>query len=226
MWPDRDHRPIVFGGPSLDLVTEDARRRLDIRPPARRGDLDRLRESGEPPRTVLLLDGVFGLSLAVTPTECRKLIDSGWTVCGAASMGALRAAELWSIGMIGIGEVFTLLRLETVTADDEVAVAYDLDEKRELTASLVHVRALLARHEPSAAVDALAVARSIHWAERTWRRLAAEWTARGIASALVREVVSAAGDDGMHPKLRDGRLAVASVLASTWIQQPHHAEEV
>src|SRR5262245_52797920 len=117
--------PIVFGGPSLSSVSEQHLKAVELRPPAARGDLAALltREPG----TALLVDGLFGSSMAVSPAECRDLLMNGWILCGAASIGAIRAAELWSVGMIGFGEIYSLMRLDKIQRDDEVAVAYHAD---------------------------------------------------------------------------------------------------
>ena len=46
---------------------------------------------------------------------------AGTQVFGAASMGALRAAELAPFGMIGVGAIFAAYRDGRLTGDDEVA---------------------------------------------------------------------------------------------------------
>jgi hypothetical protein len=51
-------------------------------------------------------------------------MSSGAHVFGAASMGALRAAELHSFGMVGFGEIFQWYRDGKIIADDEVAVRH------------------------------------------------------------------------------------------------------
>ena len=55
---------------------------------------------------------------------CKKimhLIDSGVTVIGAASMGALRAAELDAYGMLGVGRIYQMYASGEICGDDEVA---------------------------------------------------------------------------------------------------------
>jgi hypothetical protein len=224
MQPDPAARPVVFAGPSLAHLPAAERARLELRPPARRGDLEALLQR-ERPGTAVLIDGLFGWSLAVTPTECRELLLAGWTLCGASSMGALRASELWSVGMIGIGEVYTMLRLGHVRADDEVVVAYHPDTHAELGASLVHVRAVLtriARHLPSPEVglQALALAREIYWLERSWPRLFARWREHGLGEPVLEHARAAALDARHHPKILDAELAVRSVLAGLWTSNP------
>lgn len=219
MTAESRRRPIVFGAPSMAGVRGPARDRIDLRSPARRGDFEAL--SGGSPGTVLLVDGFFGGALAVSPTECRELINQGWTLCGASSMGALRASELWPVGMIGIGDIFSLLRLEIVSADDELAVAYHPSTFVELTASIVHVRSVLfsaAAGSVSGAVvgRALSVAREIYWMDRDWSLLFNRWVAEGIPMGFVDRARILAKRRRCHPKVRDATLAVQLLLTKVW----------
>lgn len=219
-----DPRPIAFAGPSLAQLPAATRSLIELRPPARRGDLAALLHHDRA-GVAVLIDGLFGGSLAVTPTECRDLLLAGWTLCGAASIGALRASELWSVGMIGIGEVYTMLRLGQIRADDELAVAYHPDTHEELGASLVHVRYVLERIKqhlphPGVAHEALALAREIYWPERSWSRVFARWSEHGVGGAAIERARGAARDPRCHPKVLDAELAVRSMLAGIWISNP------
>ena len=212
-------RPIVFAGPSVRALRPEARRRLDIRAPARRGDLEALRAETRP-GYVLLIDGVFGASMAATPTECRHLLEDGWGLWGASSIGALRAAELWSIGMVGIGEVYLQFRLDPVPSDGDVAVAYHPDSHEELTVSVVQLRAL-ARALAIGGFDAALVdtmfdvGSEIYWCERTWERLWDAWRSLGSDAARAMEEARAwAAVPACHPKVRDANLAVESLLTA------------
>src|SRR5712664_931827 len=94
-----------FIGPSLpsnDLHGLGAPPILKMIPPAAQGDIFRLIEQSEP-GVIGLVDGLFFDRLAVHFKEILLALDRGWEVLGAASMGALRAAELDQYGMIGLG---------------------------------------------------------------------------------------------------------------------------
>jgi TfuA protein len=216
-------RPIVFGGPSLQYLIPAVASRIEVRPPVRRGDFTDLL-ARDRPGTVVLTDGIFASSLAVTPTECRELLERGWTVAGASSMGALRASELWSVGMIGIGEVYTLYRLGVLRSDADVAVALDVTTNAELTASMVHVRAVLSVLEQEGEVSSIEsrryvrLARSIHWSRRDWRDCVALWSDEGMSEKTAARVLTLASDPAQHPKVRDVHLAINSVLAHRWVQ--------
>jgi len=94
---------ISFIGPTLSW--REARRfGCEVRPPARQGDVWRALLGK--PRALVLIDGVFESQPSVWHHELRAALASGIAVFGASSMGALRAAELQSEGMIGVGEIF------------------------------------------------------------------------------------------------------------------------
>lgn len=167
-------QPIVFVGPSLDparaeMLAPGAR----IEPPAARGDLDRA--VAERAGSVLLIDGVFAHRLAVSPAEIVHALACGVRVYGAASLGAIRAAECRPAGMEGIGAVAGLYRLGIISDDDEVAVAVEPERAhRASSVALINVRlamlaALRARHlRRRQAAAVLAAAKATHFSQRDW----------------------------------------------------------
>lgn len=142
-------------------------------PPIRRGDLPAL--STDPTDLVVVIDGEFGQSLAVSVAEVRAVLAQGVQVWGAASMGALRAAECWPLGMRGIGWVYGAYRSGRLGSDDEVALMYDPTSKRACTLPLVNLRWLLGLAvskrviERAAAEHALNVLMEIPYQDRSWR---------------------------------------------------------
>jgi hypothetical protein len=137
-------RPVVFAGPSLprrpDAAWQALLGRCDLRPPAQRGDL--LGVLALRPATLVLLDGYYFNVPSVPHKEILYALDAGIRVIGAASLGALRAAELADLGMTGIGKVFTWYRTGIVDGDDEVALLHAPAEHgyRALTTALVELR--------------------------------------------------------------------------------------
>ena len=134
----------LFAGPSLP----DAGRLTDaygiaVLPPVAAGDL--LRLAPRPGDVVGIVDGYFHQTRAVRHKEILALIDSGVTVVGAASMGALRAAELDTYGMAGVGRVYDDYRRGRLTADDEVALLHGPAEEGypAISEPLVNIRATL-----------------------------------------------------------------------------------
>ncbi|MGQ4389007.1 TfuA-like protein [Streptomyces sp. SAS_270] len=215
------HRPVVYGASSVRPLDPALLAAVELRPPVRRGDLTALKQ--REPGVVVLIDGLFGATMAVTPTECRDLLDAGWTVVGCSSMGALRAADLWPLGMIGIGDIYTLFRLGTLTSDADVAVALSPeDDHGELTVSTVHLRAVLQAALSDGTVTAALRERmarraeDIYWLERSWAACRAAWRTDGIPSAAIESVLRLGRDARLHPKVRDAETTLRSVLAQTW----------
>ena len=177
-------------------------------------------------RRVLIIDGFFGSVMAISVMECVLLLRDGWEVCGAGSMGALRASELWSLGMVGIGEVYSMLRLGILSDDADLAAAYYPDLTREITIPLVHVRSLLADvaaagHDLGCtANDLLDAAAGIHFTVRTIQALSEAWEPCGIPPGTMRALALLARDPGHHPKVRDAILALRSLSAGVWLTFP------
>lgn len=90
--------------------------------PAAMGSVFRAVEAGY--RRIGIVDGYFGNIPSVWHKEILFALSAGVEVWGAASMGALRAAELHPFGMVGIGCIYRLYRREVWTDDDEVAVIH------------------------------------------------------------------------------------------------------
>jgi hypothetical protein len=134
---------IVFLGPSLPRA--DAAKILDATylPPAQFGDVYRWIGSGV--GTIVLIDGVFHGRAPVWQRELLAALRAGIRVYGAASMGALRAAELRAYGMRGLGAVYDAYASGALDGDDEVALLHASAEHhyRPLSEPLVNVRATL-----------------------------------------------------------------------------------
>ena len=131
---------VVFLGPSMPRSEAVSLLKADYLPPIRRGDLGALPEDV---RSVGIVDGEFYQSLAVSTKEILVLLRRGVAVYGATSMGALRAAETYSFGMVGVGRIFDLYREGILDADDEVALVYDPATFRTLSDPLVNLRQAL-----------------------------------------------------------------------------------
>lgn len=221
---------IVFAGPSLrptDLpilatAAEAAGRHMVLRPPVRRLDLLDLAESTV---DVLMLDGEFGQSLAVSITEIRAVLAAGQPLHGASSMGALRAVECRTLGMTGSGWVFEQYLSGAIESDGDVALLYDPDDYLPVTIPLVNVRWLLASKEREGRLDrfgvaaALRVANGMHFRERRpaallrrwWRELPAH-----VASVLEPELADDRRDTWDRKRLD----ALAAVRAALEVAQP------
>ncbi len=118
----REEGPIlVFLGPTLPL--SEAAQVLDAiyLQPAAQGDI-LLAAHAFRPRAMILIDGQFEDRPAVRHKEILWAMAQGIVIIGAASMGALRAAELNEFGMIGVGVIYRWYRRWRLAPDDAVAV--------------------------------------------------------------------------------------------------------
>jgi hypothetical protein len=113
---------VVFTGPTISA--EDALQELDATylPPVSQGDV--YRAVARKPLAIGIIDGYFDRVPAVWHKEILWALSEGIHVFGAASMGALRAAELAAFGMVGIGSIFENFRDGFLEDDDEVAVVH------------------------------------------------------------------------------------------------------
>lgn len=178
--------PIVFLGPSLPL--EDARAIFPAayRPPAAMGDV--LRALREDPPAIAIIDGCFDSVPSVRHKEILLALSRGVPVYGAASMGALRAADTAAYGTIGVGEVFRMYHAGGLEDDDEVAVTHGPAEVgyRPTSDALVDIRAALTRAGDRGLIDAttqrmlLGLAKQRHFPDRSWPVLISEGAQAGL----------------------------------------------
>jgi hypothetical protein len=189
---------VVFLGPTLSH--RDASDILDAHylPPARQGDVLRAVRALRP-RCIGLIDGLFLDVAAVWHRELLWALAERVHVFGAASMGALRAAELEAFGMRGIGRIAAAYREarwpdcdEPFEDDDEVAVIHAPLEMggAPLSDAMVDLRDTLLAAEAAAVIDRaqrdalIAAMKRLHFSTRSVGRLAEAAHANG-AGALV-----------------------------------------
>jgi hypothetical protein len=167
-------KAIIFAGPSLPPRLRPADPALEWRPPARQGDV--YRAALARPAIIGVIDGYFEAVPTVWHKEILWAMAEGIHVYGAASTGALRAAELAHFGMKGVGRVFEAFRDGILEDDDEVAVLHGPKELGypPLTEAMVDIRATLAAAvrdgvlELTAAAALTRIAKAMFYKERTW----------------------------------------------------------
>jgi hypothetical protein len=139
-------KAVIFAGPSLppDARGDCGGLDIDWRPPVRQGEL--YRAALGRPAVIGVIDGYFEATPTVWHKEILWAMAQGIHVYGAASIGALRAAELDAFGMKGIGRIYQDFRDGVLEDDDEVAVLHGPAELGypALTEAMVNIRATLA----------------------------------------------------------------------------------
>jgi len=184
-------RVVVYTGTSISHI--DAKKILDAdyRAPVKRNDITRIMRN--PPEIIGIIDGVFFDSAAVAHREILEAIKKGIIVVGGASMGALRASELDSCGMMGIGKIYEMYRSGALESDDEVAVTYDPDTMEALSIPLVNMRATfesaiekeVITREIAGAI--LEVAKNLFYPDRNYRNIVEECVKKGIIKTAEKE---------------------------------------
>jgi hypothetical protein len=206
-----DGRTVVFLGPSLEL--HEAAEHLQARylAPIRRGDLPAVIADGA--QSVGIVDGEFGQSLAVSVMEVGSALRQGVRIWGAASMGALRAAECHSMGMLGVGWIFQKYVEESLRADDEVALLFDPVSRRATTIPLVNVRwslqvateeGLIQKESAAMLVE---LARSVRFTDRTYESLL-----QASANSTFKEEMQTLVEFMKHNPLRTDRKRLDALL--------------
>lgn len=112
---------ILFAGPSLFGQAPDLTG-IDLRPPARQGDLHRAACDGA--HAIGLVDGVFGFVPSVWHKEILFALSQGVRVLGGASLGALRAAECHTFGMEPVGSIARAYATGVRYEDADVCLAH------------------------------------------------------------------------------------------------------
>lgn len=178
---------LVFAGPSLhgsELPLPDG---IALRPPAIARDI--ARALAERPRAIGLVDGAFGHAPSVLHKELLAALDAGIPVLGAASLGAIRAAELGAFGMEGVGEIHVAYASGALTRDDAVLVAHGPAALGypPLSVALVEVEAAIAAapFPADARARLTRAARRLPYHRLQWETIAQCLPAAGRAAALL-----------------------------------------
>lgn len=207
---------IVFLGPTLSH--DAARRELDATfvGPAAQGDV--YRAVREKPLAIGIVDGYFERLPSVWHKEVLWALSRGVHVFGAASMGALRAAELAQFGMQGIGDIYDAYASGALEDDDEVAVAH-ADAEHDFRASseaMVNIRATLRAAERAGVLSPETHARLVELAKRTFypERSFPGLFSAALAAGVPRAEVEAARTFVLTKRVDQKRLDALALLAA------------
>jgi hypothetical protein len=184
-------KAVVFVGPTLPpRLRPDGEAFWDWRPPVRQGEL--YRAAIERPTAIGVIDGYFEVVPTVWHKEILWAMAAGIHVFGAASIGALRAAELAPFGMNGIGRIYENFRDSILQDDDEVAVLHGPEELGypPVTEAMVNMRATFDAAvrdgvlTPDTAARLIAIAKELFYKGRTYQAVLQSAAAECPAAAL------------------------------------------
>jgi hypothetical protein len=179
----------TISGAEVEAVCAACDAEIEILPPVQQGDI--LRLSNALPDVLGIVDGYFFQVPSVLHKEILYAIERGTYVLGAASLGALRAAELDTLGMEGFGQVYRWYKRGKIDGDDEVAVLHASAEDgfKPLTAPLVNLRYNLRRAQvrrllsQRMAAAILRMAKQMHFTNRSYAAILHTAHANGIIGA-------------------------------------------
>ena len=210
---------IIFAGPSLPPRLRPVDADLCWRPPVRQGEL--YRAALTRPAAIGVVDGYFEIVPTVWHKEILWAMAHGIHVYGAASSGALRAAELAAFGMKGVGRIYKAFRDGALQDDDEVAVLHGPAELGfpAVTDAMVDIRATIA----AAAEDGIlaaplalrltAIAKSLFYKERTYPAMLREAAERGLPRAALRDLAAWLPTGKVSQKTADALAMIAAIRA-------------
>lgn len=217
----------VFLGPSLPVATA-----LELLPegvflpPVQQGDVYAAMQT-HAPAMIGIIDGYFQQRPSVWHKEILYAMSQGVHVFGAASMGALRAAELEAFGMTGIGEIFEAFKdgalppFKGLVDDDEVAVVHGPPETGYLAVSeaLVNIRFTLAAALTQQVIDKpthdelLTLSRDTHFTKRSHAHLLTQASEQGLCRKNLERLANWLPTGRIDQK-RDDALLLVQHLAS------------
>ena len=209
---------VIFAGPSLPPPTSPIAG-IEWRPPVRQGDLYLAALSR--PAIIGVADGYFEIMPTVWHKEILWAMAQGIHVYGAASIGALRAAELTDFGMKGIGHIYRQFHTGRLIDDDEVAVLHGPAEIGyvQVTDAMVNVRATIDRAlqlgvvEPAFAARLVSIAKSLFYKDRTYEAILKAATEQGLAPELVGRFASWLPDGQVDQKRIDASEMLEAMTA-------------
>jgi hypothetical protein len=218
-------RTVVFAGPSLHGMRAAWPSQTERHAPAGCGDILRAVRDGA--TCIGLIDGVFESQASVWHKEILLAITEGVRVLGAASMGALRAAECHAFGMEGIGGIFEEYLAQKRISDADVAVLHAPAEfdYQPMTVALVDAEATIDAVERAGAInsdEAFTLRRRItnlYYKERSWHQvcLALRDSRRAPVSAAIAQLA-------VSRKRQDAAALLAQLGRPTGQPEPHIAD--
>lgn len=209
-------KAVIFTGNSISH--EDAKKilRANYQPPVRRFQLEKFVQQGY--KVIGIIDGIFFDRAAVGHREIISALNAGVKVVGGASMGALRASELDTHGMVGVGKVYEWYRDGVIESDDEVAVSTNPDTFEPISVPLVNMRETLKAALDAGIIsekeheDLLELAINTYYPDRSYLGLTKEGAKKGLVSEEKRkELLNFCANSETDVKRQDAVLVLETV---------------
>ncbi|RAP47516.1 MAG: TfuA domain protein core [Methanosphaera sp. rholeuAM74] len=131
---------VIYTGLSISFEEAENILKAEYKPPIKRGDLTKLLQQRDDVEIIGIIDGVFHQSPAVAHKEILQALDNDIIVVGGASMGALRACELYPYGMRGVGTIFNDYKNGAIDSDDDVAVSFNPETYQQMSESWINMK--------------------------------------------------------------------------------------
>ena len=209
---------VVFTGTSLSWEEAGSLLDADYRPPVKRNDINILVDKGGPD-IIGIIDGIFFDRAAVAHREIIRAIKAGVTVVGGCSMGALRASELDTHGMIGVGRIYEWYRDGVVESDDEVAVTFHPETLEPLSVPLVNMRTTLEHAVEEGIIDQhqsdmlLKAAKSMYYPDRSYHAAVKMVVESGLISSSEQDaIINFLVDNEVDVKREDALLVIKKIV--------------
>jgi hypothetical protein len=215
----------IFTGPTLTNADVQAELAAVCLPPVSQGDVYRVACQGA--EAIGIIDGYFDSVPSVWHKEILWAMAQGVHVCGSASMGALRAAELATFGMEGVGAIFEAYRDGTLEDDDEVAVQHGPPDTgyRGLSEALVNIRATLTQAAAQAVIQPATraaledIAKALYYPERSYPLLLRRAAAHGLPAAELHALAAWLPQNRIDQKRQDA-LAMLRLMRAQLAANP------
>jgi len=182
---------VIFAGPSLNIdegteIIPDA----IFLPPLKPADLISALENHRPD-VICIADDYSGRAAAVWHSEILYALQQGVKVYGAAAIGAIRAFELNSDGMSGVGRVYEMFQSGEIEDDDEVLSSFICDNDNAFLRTsepLVNIRETCTRALAAEIInknilrECLLIAKETHWSKRTFPEIFSRLEQKNISA--------------------------------------------
>jgi hypothetical protein len=210
---------VIFAGPSLPPAVRPANPAIEWRPPVKQGEM--YQAALTRPAIIGIIDGYFEVTPTVWHKEILWAMTQGIHVYGSASIGALRAAELSSFGMVGVGRIFVAYRDGILADDDEVAVLHGPEELGypAVTEAMVNIRATLEQAVAEGIVEGWLASRlteigkALFYKERSWEAIFRLAAGGGLPPRPLADLVAWSRRRQVDQKRADALKMVAAIRA-------------